>query len=261
MKTLQANGITIRYDIQGNGPWITFAHSLGCDLSMWDDQTAALAGAFTVLRYDVRGHGGSSAPPGPYNFPQMTGDALGLLDALGVARTHFVGLSMGGMIGQHLALTAPDRLERLVLCSTSSGYDNPESVARLWEQRAALVEADGMQTVVGSTLERWFTAPFLSERKDTTTRIGQLIATTPTAGYAAWGRMVSTHSTAARLGEIGVPTLVVVGEEDPGTTPAVARVIADGIPDARLEVIPRASHLLNIEQAESFNKLLRTFLN
>ncbi|MCK9284458.1 MAG: alpha/beta fold hydrolase [Rhodocyclaceae bacterium] len=259
MKTVRANGIDIRYDVQGRGPWITFAHSLASDLTMWDDQLAALSGSFTILRYDIRGHGGSSVPPGPYRFEHMVGDVLGLLDALGVERTHFVGLSMGGMIGQHLALAAPQRLDRLVLSSTASGHDNQDAVLKLWEQRIAQVVAGGMSAMVEGTLGRWFTEPYRLERQATMARIGALIAATSAEGYAACGRLIPTLNTTPWLGEIALPTLVLVGEEDPGTVPAMAEAIARGIPGARLEIVPRASHLLNIEQAELFNELLLAF--
>ncbi len=260
MKTLRANGIDIRHEVRGSGPWVTLAHSLASDLIMWDDQMDALARDFTVLRYDARGHGGSGVPPGPYRFDDMVADVLGLLDALHVESTHFVGLSMGGMIGQHLALAAPHRVNRLALCSTSSGHENPEAVVKLWEQRIAQVEAGGMAVMVEGTLGRWFTEPFRLERADVMTRIGALIAATPLAGYAGCGRLIPTLDATPRLGEIRCPTLVVVGEDDPGTTPAMAQIIARGIPSARLEVFPQASHLLNIEQAELFNELLLAFL-
>ena len=261
MDVIRANGIDIRHDIQGSGPWLTLAHSLACDLSMWDDQIAALSGSFTVLRYDARGHGGSGVPPGPYRFADMVADVLGLLDALQVERTHFCGLSMGGMIGQYLALMAPRRVDRLVLCSTSSGHDNPEALAKLWDQRLAQAATEGMEAMVEPTLGRWFTEPFLLGEKATMARVGALVAATPVAGYEACGRMIPTLDTAARLGEIKAPTLVLVGDQDGGTPPAMAETIARGIPGARLEVIPQASHLLNVEQADLFNALLLAFLS
>jgi 3-oxoadipate enol-lactonase len=126
----RANDIDIHYEISGNGPWLTLSHSLCCDGSMWQPQMAALEARFTVLRFDTRGHGGSDAPAGAYTFEQMTDDVIGLLDALQIERTHFVGLSMGGMIGQHLALKAPGRIDRLVLADTTSRM--PPEAAPLW---------------------------------------------------------------------------------------------------------------------------------
>ncbi len=258
MAQLCANGIDIRYEVRGNGPWLTLSHSLACDLTMWDAQVEALSSYFKVLRYDTRGHGGSSAPAGPYAFSDAVADLLGLLDALGIERTHFAGLSMGGMIGQHFALMAPERLDRLVLSSTHcrSQPAAREAVA----QRIALAETQGMAALVEPTLERWFTEPWRHEQTKELARIGRLIAATPVAGYAACSRMVATMDTLDRLPEIRARTLVVVGDEDAGTTPAMAATIAGAIPGARLEVLPQASHLLNIEQAQLFGMLLVQFL-
>ena len=120
MNSIRVNDIDVRYQVEGSGPWVTLSHSLSCDLTMWDELAAALAPTFTVLRYDTRGHGGTTAPEGAYSFEQLSSDVTGLLDALDIGRTHFVGLSMGGMIGQHLALAAPQRLNRLVIASSTS---------------------------------------------------------------------------------------------------------------------------------------------
>lgn len=261
MKTVVANGVEMRYDIQGRGPWITFAHSLACDLNQWDEQVAALTNDFTLLRYDLRGHGGSGTPPAPWTFADLVADVVALWDSLGIGRSHFVGLSLGGMIGQHLALDHPQRLDRLVLCSTTSSYgSNRDSVARLWEQRIAQVNDKGMDSVVEATLCRWFTEPYRCEEPDVMARIASAIRATPVAGYAASGRLVSAMDTTARLGEIRLPTLVIGGEEDGGTTPAMMTALAGGISGARLEILPQASHLVNVEQAQLFNALLMAFL-
>lgn len=263
MQTMNSNGIDIHYEVWGDGrkPWLTLCHSLACDLSMWDDQMAALTSHFSVLRYDIRGHGRSSAPDLSYSFEMMVTDLKGLLDGLGVERTHFCGLSLGGMIGQHFALAAPERLDRLVLCSTSSGYGDGNSIAKLWEQRIAQAHAGGMEAMVDGTLGRWFTEPYRFENPAVMDRIATLIRSTPLTGYAACGRMVASLDTTPRLGDIQASTLVLVGEEDAGTPPAMAEVIARGIPRSRLEVLPQASHLCNVEQAELFNELLLAFLN
>ncbi|HEY6897083.1 MAG TPA: 3-oxoadipate enol-lactonase [Rhodocyclaceae bacterium] len=261
MQTVRANGLDFRCDIQGSGPWLTLAHSLAADLSMWDAQMEALTPHFTVLRYDLRGHGGSSVPPAPYSFEMLVADQLALWDALSIARSHFLGLSMGGMLGQHLALGAPQRIERLVLASTSSGKGvNPEALAKLWEQRLAQVAAEGMQAMVEPTLGRWFTEPFRYTEPEVMAQIGAAIAATPPAGYAACGRMIPSMDTDGSLPQIVLPTLVLVGEEDAGTPPAMAESIAARIPGARLEVLPQASHLANVEQADLFNALLLAFL-
>jgi 3-oxoadipate enol-lactonase len=255
---VRANGIDIRYEISGSGPWLTLSHSLCCDGSMWQPQLAALGQRFNVLRFVTRGHGGSDAPAGAYTFAQMTDDVLGLLDALQIERTHFVGLSMGGMIGQHLALKAPDRIDRLVLADTTSRM--PPEAAPLWAERIRIATGQGMEPLVQPTLERWFTAPWRTAHPEVMAQIGGLIRGTPVAGYVGCALAIAGIDVTDRLHGIKAPTLVIVGDQDVGTPPAMSQAIAAAIPGARLEVIREASHLSNIEQAETFNKLLLDFL-
>jgi 3-oxoadipate enol-lactonase len=219
----------------------------------------ALARQHTVLRFDIRGHGGSSAPAIAYDFPMLTADVLGLMDALGVARASFVGISLGGMIGQHLALAAPARVDKLVLASTTHAY--PPEAAKLFAERARLVLDQGLEALVAPTLERWFTAPYRSANPVVTERIGKLIRSTPVAGYAGCCQAIPTMNTTARLKEIQCPTLIVAGSEDVGTPPQMGREIAAAIPGARFESIKNAAHLCNVEQAEVFNRLLSEFLS
>jgi 3-oxoadipate enol-lactonase len=258
MKTAHVNGIDIRYDIQGSGPWLTLSHSLGTDLSMWDHQMAVLTERFRVLRFDTRGHGGSSAPAVPYDFPMLTADVLGLLDALRVDRTHFIGISMGGMIAQHIALAAPKRIDRLVLASTSSRY--PPEAKAIWQQRIEAVTAAGVEPLVTPTLERWFTPPFRAARPEVMARIAGLIRATSPAGYVGCCHAISSLATTSALPHIARPTLVIAGAEDVGTPPAMGREIAAAIPGARFESIAGASHLCSVEQAATFNRLLLDFL-
>ena len=258
MKTVDINGITVRYKVEGDGPWVTLSHSLSCDLTLWDELAAALAPSFTVLRYDTRGHGNSSAPEGAYSFDQLAADVVGLLDVLDVDSTHFLGLSMGGMIGQHLALAAPQRVDKLVIASSTSRI--PPEAGPLWDERIATVRAQGCAAMVDSTLGRWFTPGFRAARPDAMQRIGKLIADTPAAGYIGCAGAIRALDITAQIGAIAAPTLVVVGADDPGTPPAMSEVIAAAIPGARLEIIASASHLCCIEQPEIFNRLVRDFL-
>lgn len=255
---VRANGIDIHYEISGNGPVVTLAHSLATDLTLWDELVAALEPHFTVLRYDARGHGQTDAPEGPYDFPTLVADLVGLLDALNIERTHFVGLSMGGMLGQHFALNHPDRLDKLVIVSSTSRV--PPEGRGLWDERIAVARAQGMRAHVEATLARWFTAPWRAAHPEMMARIGALVAVTPVAGFAGWGAAICTLDLTERLGAIKAPTLVVCGADDPGTPPAANRAIAESIPAARLEIVPHASHQLVIEQAETFTRLLLDFL-
>lgn len=258
MKTVEVNGITVRYRIDGSGPWVTLSHSLTCDYSMWDELTAVLAGQFTVLRYDTRGHGGTTAPAGAYSFDQLTTDLIGLLDALKIERTHYVGLSMGGMIGQHFALAAQQRLNRLVIANSTSRI--PPEAGPLWDERIAIARDKGCAGVEEGTLARWFTPGFRTSQPAAVERIGQLIRNTPAAGYIGCASAIRALDITARISAITAPTLVIASADDPGTPPAMSEVIANAIAGARLEIIPSASHLSCIEQPEIFNRLVSDFL-
>jgi len=258
MNTIHANGIDIRYDVAGQGSWLILSHSLATDLSLWDDQMAALTARFRVLRFDTRGHGGSSAPDLPYDFTMLAADVVGLMDALDVRKAHFVGISMGGMIAQHVALTTPERIDRLVLVSTTSGY--PPEARAMWGDRIAAVRAQGMEPLVAPTLERWFTPPWRQTHPIVMDRIGGLIRATPAAGYIGSGQAIAGLDTNSRLPALRFPTLVIAGADDAGTPPAMGSKIAEQVPGARFDLIESASHLCNIEQTEMFNRLLLEFL-
>lgn len=257
MKTT-ANGIHIRYEITGSGPWVTFIHPLAVDLTVWDAQVAALAGDFTVLRFDARGHGQTTAPAGAYGLEQMADDAIALLETLGVVRTHLVGLSMGGMIAQHVAFRAPQRLDRLVLAGTTSYY--PPEAQPAWDERLRVVSVQGVEPMVAPTLERWFTEPFRAAHPEIMARIGGLIRATPLAGYLGSCEAIRHIDTRESLRRVTLPTLVLVGDQDQGTPLPMAEAIQTAIAGSRLEVIPGASHLSMIEQAGRFNALVGDFL-
>lgn len=253
------NGIEIRYELRGSGPCVTLAHPLACDLSVWDEQASALASRFSVLRFDARGHGGSSAPADAYGLETMADDAIALLDALSVERTHFVGLSMGGMIGQHVALKAPQRLASLVLADTTSRY--PPDALAVWDERIGIVRQQGMEPMVEPTLARWFTEPFRKSHPEVMARIGALIRATPVAGYLGCCHAIPRLNVSARLRTLRLPALIMVGDQDAGTPPAMAREIQEAIAGSQLVVIRDAAHLSNVEQAAVFNRALLGFLN
>ncbi|MCZ7566715.1 MAG: 3-oxoadipate enol-lactonase [Burkholderiales bacterium] len=244
--------------MEGDGPWITMSHSLACSLHMWDEQAALLARHFKVLRFDTRGHGASDAPDGPYSLEMLADDLKGLLDALDIKRTHFVGLSMGGMIGQVFALRYPGVLRTLVLADTTSRY--PAEAAGVWAERIKVAESRGMEPLVAPTLERWFTEPFRAANPDKVRRIAQMIRTTPVAGYAGCSHAIPKIDVSARLRELDAPALVIVGERDTGTPVAMAREIHESYPGSELVIIPSAAHLANVEQPEAFNAALADFL-
>src|SRR5262245_64887568 len=259
MKTT-VNGISVNYSLEGptNAPVVTMSHLLATDNSMWDPTVPALTGRFRVLRYETRGHGKTDAPKGAYTLDQLAEDALALLQSLGVSRTHWVGLSMGGMIGQTLALKAPHVFASLALCDTSSRI--PAEAKATWADRIRTAETQGMEPLVEGTLQRWFTEPFRKSKKDVVDKVAAMIRNTPAAGYAGCCHAISALDLTDKISAIKVPTVVIVGEDDPGTPVAASQVIHDKIAGSKLEILKSAAHLSNMEQPEAFNRALTGFL-
>jgi len=259
MKT-QANGIAIQYELEGpaHAPVVALSHSLGANLHLWDAQAAALRDRYRVLRYDIRGHGGSDVPPAPYTLEQMADDLQGLLQALGIRETHFVGLSMGGLIGMTLALAYPRAVRSLVLADTTASY-GPERKP-MWDDRIRAAESSGIAAVLDRTMEAWFTAPFRAARPEVIARIRAMLAPTDPVGYVAAIQAIGYGDLREDIRAIRCPTLVLVGEQDRGTDIAMARTMQDRIPGAELAVIPNAAHCSCVEAPEEFNRLLLGFL-
>ena len=256
---ITANGIDINCLIEGDGPWLTLSHSLACNLHMWDEEARRLSKRYKVLRYDTRGHGASGAPAGAYTLDLLAEDLHGLLQALGIESTHFVGLSMGGMIGQTYALKYPGVFESLALCDTTSSY--PADAAGVWAERIRTVESQGMEPLVEPTLARWFTAAFRQARPEVVDKVAAMIRGTPTSGYIGCSHAIPKINLTARLAQIRCPSLVMVGQDDFGTPVAMAEDIHRALPGSQLVVIPSAAHLSNLEQPEAFNQALAAFLD
>jgi 3-oxoadipate enol-lactonase len=259
MPKVQANGVQLHYELAGpaDAPVVMLSNSLGTQLEMWDRQMPTLAERYRVLRYDSRGHGRSDAPGGPYTIDLLAGDALGLLDALGIERAHFCGLSMGGMVGQVLGARHGDRLISLALCSTACHMPPPE----LWDERIRLAMEEGMMALVDAVVERWFTEPFRREPSITVDRVRRMIIDTPAHGYAACCAAIRDMDLRELITALRLPTLVIVGDKDPATPPEKAQQIQSRIPGAKLEVVPDAAHLLNIEQDVAFDAALMSLLD
>ena len=257
---VEANGIQINYELSGksDAPVVMLSHSLACSRLMWNPQMEVLQSQFQVLRYDMRGHGESQATEGAYTLEQLAADVIGLLDALKIDVVHFVGLSIGGMIGQCLALNYTDRLLSLALCDTAAKI--PDEAQPLFRDRMDRARAGGMEVMVQETLERWFTQPYLKQNPPEVELIGDQIATTSLAGYLGCSEAILALNYVDRLTEIKLPTHIIVGEDDPATTVELSKAIHEGIPHAKLEILPSAAHLSNIEQAEAFNSTLMEFL-
>jgi 3-oxoadipate enol-lactonase len=248
-----------RLEGPSGAPVVTLTHPLGVTLALWDDHVTALTQRFRVLRYDVRGHGGSEILPGPYTLEQMAGDLFDLLDNLGIMETHFVGVSMGGLIGMTAALTRPSRIKSLVLCDTTACYG--PGVRLMWEDRIRVAESEGMTAaLVDRTMAIWFTEMFRARRPDALNRIAAMLRKSDPHGYAAAIRAIGFVDLTERIGAIRCPALVVVGEQDPGTPPAMARVIHERIAGSELLVIPNAMHCAVVEDSDRFLTALLDFL-
>ena len=257
---VKANGIEMNYTLDGpaNAPVVTLSHSLATDNSMWDPQMDALRARYRVLRYETRGHGGTEAPTAAYTLDQLADDARALLQALGISRTHWVGLSMGGMIGQTLALGHPELFASLSLCDTSSRI--PSEAKPLWADRIKTAETKGMEPLVEPTLARWLTAPFRERRKDVADKVATMIRSTPPRGYAGCCHAISALDLTDRISAISIPTFIIVGEEDQGTPVAASKVMNERIKGSELVILPSAAHLSNLEQPEAFTGALTAFL-
>ena len=257
---INLNGININYELTGKkgAPVVMLSHSLACSLVMWQPQMDMLESSFQVLRFDTRGHGDSDAPEEAYSLEQLAMDAIGLLDALKIDTVHFVGLSMGGMIGQGLALDYADRLKSLALCDTAAIM--PDETQPIWQDRIEAAGETGMAGQVDETLERWFRPEYLQQNPPEVVMIRQQILATPVAGYIGCCEAIRRLKYLDRLAEIKLSTLIMVGEEDPGTPVAASEAMHARISDSKLVVLPSARHLSNIEQAEAFNTVLMEFL-
>jgi 3-oxoadipate enol-lactonase len=249
-----------RFEGPPGAPVLTLTHPLGATLALWDDHVAVLTQRYRVLRYDVRGHGASEVPAGPYTLEQMASDLFEVLDMLGVAETHFVGVSMGGLIGMTAALGRPERIKSLVLCDTTACYG--PAVRPMWEERLRVAENEGMSpSLVGRTMAIWFTETYRVAHHKEVERIAAMLRHTDPRGYAASIRAIGFVDLTERIGAIHHPTLIVVGEEDPGTPPGMARVIHERIAGSELLVLPGSMHCAVVEDSDAFLGALLDFLS
>jgi 3-oxoadipate enol-lactonase len=255
---IQANEISMAYSLDGpeDAPVVMFSTSLMCDHRMWEKQASALVPSYRVLRYDTRGHGGSEATSGEYTMDLLADDAASLLKALGIERVHFVGLSLGGFIGQALTLRHPDIVASLVLCDTAC-HMPPES---MWDDRVGLMRSKGVEPFAEIMVDRWFTEKFRETSPHELEPVKAMIRATSADGFVGCCHAAKNMNFASALGGITKPTLVVVGEHDPGTPVSAARVLHEGIKGSELCIIDDAAHLTNIEKPDEFNAALTKFL-
>ena len=258
MSTAAINGITLAYTDQGRGMPIVLLHAFPQNRTMWTPQIDTFSTTHRVITPDFRGFGESDAPAGPYSCAELADDAARLITHLGHGPVVFMGLSLGGMVGQELALQRPELVTGLVLANTTSGY--PAEAQAGWVQRIAGIDAGGLEAVVDAALQRWFHPGFHAEQPATVARWRRRVVSTDKQGYVACCHAVAGVNTTPRLGQIAVPTLVIAGELDAGTPPAMARTIAEGVKGAQLVVLPEASHLSVLEQPQAFLQTVQGWL-
>ncbi len=258
MAFAERDGTKLFYTLDGpddGAPVLMLSNSLGTTHRMWEPQLAAFAGGFRVLRYDRRGHGQSSSPPGPYSLEDLGLDALAIMEAAGAETVNWCGLSMGGMTGLWLATHHPGRIEKLIVSSASLFMPPPE----LWNGRIKTAQDKGIEVLAAPTMQRWFTADFIKSQHEKVAFIrGQFLETT-VEGFAGCAAAMRDMDQRETVKAIKAPTLVLVGADDQGTTPAEAGIIVNRVPNAR-GVILKGSHIINVEAPEAFTKEVLEFL-
>jgi 3-oxoadipate enol-lactonase len=255
---VKANGVSINYRLEGleGAPVIIFSNSLLTDISMWDDQAAELAKTCRVLRYDQRGHGGSEAPSGNYSFDFLVADVIALMDALGIKRAHFAGISMGGMTALFLAQRHRDRFDRIIACDC--GPASTPASAQQWKERTELGAEKGMEALVEITVNRWFPPEFVATKAPVLDKVRGMIRKTPYAGFAGCAAALSDYDLRPGLAGIDRPTLLICGTKD--ATFGGMKQIKEAVPGARLVELAGAGHLSNLEQPAAFTKAISDFI-
>ena len=257
---VKANGIEVHYRLEGSpsAPVVTLSNSLATNLSMWEPQMEPLLRSYRVLRYDTRGHGQTEAPEGPYSFDMLAADVRALLSALGIQKTHFLGISMGGMIGQKLATETSELLHTAILCDTTSRI--PPEARPIWDERIRTALEKGMEQHAAPTLERWFTPPFRKSHPEVMERFAAMIRATKPAGYVGCAHAIRDLDFSDRLQRISVPTLIIAGADDPSFPIPVSEEMQRKIKGSKLVVLHSAAHLPCVEQGERFNEAVLSFL-
>jgi 3-oxoadipate enol-lactonase len=251
------DGCIIHAEVEGpeGAPVLMLSNSLGTDLHMWDDQVAAFTHHFRLLRYDRRGHGKSGVPKGPYSMERLGRDVLAVLDALGIQKINWCGLSMGGMVGQWLGANAANRVDKLILSNTACYYPDKAT----WDDRLKMVREKGLAGIVGATMERWFTLPFRERSPQAIEKMRDMFVATKLEGYIGCAEAVRDMDHRPLLAKISAPTLVIAGRQDPATPLEGNEFIRQHIPGAKIAIL-EAAHIANVEQPKVYADTVLGFL-
>jgi 3-oxoadipate enol-lactonase len=257
MPMIDADGCSIHVEVEGpdSAPALMLSNSLGTTLAMWDPQAKAFAEKFRLIRYDRRGHGQSGAPKGPYSMERLGRDVLAALDALKIEKTHWCGLSIGGMVGQWLGANAPERMNRMILSNTACYYADKA----FWNGRIKLLREKALGAIADATMERWFTKGFRESAPQTIARMSEMLLSTPLEGYIGCCEAVRDMDHRDILANIKAPTLIIAGTQDPATTVENAQFIQQRVAGSKLALID-AAHISNIEQPEIYTRTALEFL-
>jgi 3-oxoadipate enol-lactonase len=251
------DGCALNVEVEGpaNAPVLMMSNSLGTDLHMWDDQAPAFSKQFRLVRYDRRGHGKSDAPKGPYTMDRLGRDVIAIADALGVKKFNWCGLSMGGMVGQWLGANAPERLEKLIVSNTHYYYGDKQP----WHDRIKFAQEKGLAALAPMQMERWFTKGFREKNPQPIAKISEMFVATPVGGFVGCCEAVRDMDFRQSTPTITVPTMVIVGSQDPATPPAAGEDIHKMIKGSTLVAID-AAHLSNVEQPKAYTDAVLNFL-
>jgi 3-oxoadipate enol-lactonase len=260
---LPLQGRRLYYDLAGpeSGPVVCITHSLASDGGSWAEQVPALLQAgFRVLRLDMRGHGGSDPVAGDYTMKALADDVATVLDALALRRVHYIGLSIGGMIGQAFALEHGAKLISAMWCDTLPA--SPSGAAAMWDERMSTVRrANSLEPLADATVERWFTDAFKPRNPARWKQIRDTVAATTPAGYLGCSAAIMNFDFSGRLSELRIPVMVVCGADDPGTPASENRRLAGLVAGGRYEEIPNARHFPNVERPDEFNRIMMGWLD
>jgi 3-oxoadipate enol-lactonase len=256
---IKANGLNFNYTIDGpeGAPCLVFSNSLATTVAMWDDQAAVLKGKYRVLRYDQRGHGGTDAPAGRYAFDTLIADAVALMDALGIRRANFAGLSMGGATALGLAQQHPDRVDSIIVCD-SACMSTPQS-SQQWEERIVVAQKEGMEALVEPTMARWFPPETLAKNPPHLAKVRAMIRATPVNGFIGCSAALGDHNYNAKVASVKCPTLFVVGEKD-GAAPAAMKEMQTRLPGSHYVELAGAGHISNMDRPAEFTRAIEEFL-